>query len=223
MLPLSSACGTIDAHKSLSAVACPRLQTARYRPVAAYRTNRVSPEHTGGLGAALHYVNAGNGVKDCDVWSFYAERSGGPFPYRWPGTADYGASKFERYADDPPSFTGRRVDLLGRSLHAPLEVEPTAVVRDCLSAARTTSAKAPAKKAVVLINPEQFVGQVVWPEASPSTDILICRGSHESCSASSVRWARSVPERSLNLLFRRCGRVAVRARVRGGVRARHRS
>lgn len=103
-----------------------------------------------------------------DVWSFYAERRDGPFPYRWRGTADYGPSKFGRYADDPPSFTGRRVDLLGRSLHVPLEAEPTTVLRDYLSAARTTSAKELAKKAVVLISPEQLVGKVVWPEASPS-------------------------------------------------------
>ena len=38
-------------------------------------------------GAALHYLDAGKGVKDFDVWSFYAEREDGPFPYRWRGTA----------------------------------------------------------------------------------------------------------------------------------------
>ena len=119
-------------------------------------------------GAALHYVNARNGVKDFDVWSFYAERSDGPFPYRWRGTADYGPSKFGRYADDPPSFTGRRVDLLGRSLDVLLEAEPTTVLPDYLSAARTTSAKELAKKAVVLISPEQLVGKIVWPEAKLS-------------------------------------------------------
>jgi hypothetical protein len=64
-------------------------------------------------GAALHYLDGTNGVKDFDVWSFYAERGDGPFPYRWRGTADYGPSKFGRYPDDPPSFTGRRVDCSG--------------------------------------------------------------------------------------------------------------
>ena len=33
-------------------VACPRLQTAHYRPTAAYRTNRVNPEHAGALTTA---------------------------------------------------------------------------------------------------------------------------------------------------------------------------
>ncbi len=119
-------------------------------------------------GAALHYVDARNGVKDFDVWSFYAGRDDGPFPYRWRGTADYGPSKFGRYRDDPPSFTGRRVDLLGRSLDVPLDAEPTTALRDYLSTARTRSAEELAAKAVVLIYPEQFAGKVVWPEASPS-------------------------------------------------------
>jgi hypothetical protein len=119
-------------------------------------------------GAALHYLDARTGVKDFDVWSFYAQRGDGPFPYRWRGTADYGPSKFGRYRDDPPSFTGRRVDLLGRSLDVPLDAEPATVLRDYLSAARTPSAKALAAKAVVLIHPRQVAGNVVWPEASPS-------------------------------------------------------
>lgn len=117
-------------------------------------------------GAALHYLNASNGVKDFDIWSFYSERDDGPFPYRWRGTADYGPSKFGRYPDDPPSFTGRRVDLLGRSLAATLDADPAAVLRNYLSATRARSAKELAAKAVVLINPEERAGEIVWPEAA---------------------------------------------------------
>jgi hypothetical protein len=117
-------------------------------------------------GAALHYLDEKNGVKDFDVWSFYAARDDGPFPDRWRGTADYGPSKFGRYPDDPPSFTGRRVDLLGRSLDVPLDAEPATALRDYFSAARTRSAKELAAKAVVLINPGQPAGKVVWPVAS---------------------------------------------------------
>ena len=53
-------------------------------------------------GAALHYLDGTNGVKDFDVWSFYAALGDGPFPYRWRGTADFGPSKFGRYPGDPP-------------------------------------------------------------------------------------------------------------------------
>ena len=47
-------------------------------------------------GAALHYVNGRNGVKDFDVWSFYAQHDDWPFPARWRGTRDFGPSKFGR-------------------------------------------------------------------------------------------------------------------------------
>jgi hypothetical protein len=66
-----------------------------------------------GQGAALHYVGHVNGVKDFDVWSFYARRTDGPFPARWRGTADFGPSKFGRFPGDPPRYQGRRVDLTG--------------------------------------------------------------------------------------------------------------
>ena len=117
-------------------------------------------------GAALHYLDGKNGVKDFDVWSFYAVLGDGPFPYRWRGTADYGRSKFGRYPGDLPSFTGRRVDLLGRSLDAPPGAEPAAALRGWLSAARTETARQLAAKAVVLITPGHRAGEVIWPAAA---------------------------------------------------------
>jgi hypothetical protein len=51
-------------------------------------------------GAALHYVSKKNGVKDFDVWSFYAQYDDWPFPPRWRGTRDFGPSKFGRYPHD---------------------------------------------------------------------------------------------------------------------------
>ena len=111
-------------------------------------------------GAALHYLNGRIGVKD--VWSFYAALDDGPFPYRWRGTADFGRSRFGRYPGDPPSYTGRRVDFLGRSLRAMPGAEPADVLHDYLSAARTESAKKLAAKAVILIHPERHLGECIW-------------------------------------------------------------
>ena len=74
----------------------------------------------------------------------------------------YGPSKFGRYPGDPPSFSGRRVDLLGRSLEVLPGADPATVLRDYLSVALTASAKALAAKAVVLMYPEQLAGKVVW-------------------------------------------------------------
>jgi hypothetical protein len=117
-------------------------------------------------GAALHYVNGRNGVKDFDVWSFYAQHDDWPFPARWRGTRDFGPSKFGRYPDDPPRYLGRRVDLLGRSLPAEPGADPADALRRYLTARRTDSAKALAAKAVVLIHPKNRAGEIVWPLGS---------------------------------------------------------
>jgi hypothetical protein len=115
-------------------------------------------------GAALHFVDHCNGVKDFDVWSFYAALSSGPFPYRRVGNADFGPSKFGRWSeDDPERFVGRRVDLIGRSLAVPLDVDPAAMLRSYLSLRATESARALASKAVVLIRPANRIGEIVWP------------------------------------------------------------
>lgn len=65
-------------------------------------------------GAALHYCDKSNGIKDFDVWFFY------PFnqlhlPYRTIWTWDYNNQKFGRH----PSFQGykgRKVDVIVRSI-----------------------------------------------------------------------------------------------------------
>ena len=117
-------------------------------------------------GAALHYLNGENGVKDFDVWSFYAQYDDWPFPARWRGTRDFGPSKFGRYPGDPLRYSGRRVDLLGRSLPAPPGTDPADAIRRYLTARRTTSAKALAAKAVVLIDPQNRAGEIIWPTGS---------------------------------------------------------
>jgi hypothetical protein len=114
-------------------------------------------------GAALHYVDGENGVKDFDVWSFYAQLDDWPFPVRWRGTRDFGPSKFGRYPGDPPRYTGRRVDLLGRSLPAAPGTDPAHAIRDYLTAGRTNSARELAAKAAVLIDPMDRVGEIIWP------------------------------------------------------------
>jgi len=114
-------------------------------------------------GAAVHFVDHANGVKDFDVWSFYAELTDGPFPARWRGTADFGPSKFGRFPGDPLRYQGRRVDLIGRSLPVPLAADPAEVLCSYLSAAHTASAKALAAKAAVLIVPSDRAGEIIWP------------------------------------------------------------
>jgi hypothetical protein len=68
------------------------------------RTPEVAGRYAGHLlcralcqGAALHYLDGKNGVKDFDVWSFYAARDDAEFPVRWRKAVDFGPSKFGRY------------------------------------------------------------------------------------------------------------------------------
>ncbi len=117
-------------------------------------------------GAALHYVDHTNGVKDFDLWSFYAERADGPSQPDGEGAADFGRSKFGRFPGDPVRYCyqGRRVDLMGRSLPVSLAADLASVVRSYLSAAQTTSARALAAKAAVLIIPSDRAGEIIWPD-----------------------------------------------------------
>jgi hypothetical protein len=114
-------------------------------------------------GAAVHYVDKHNGVKDFDVWSFYAQHEDWPFPARWRATRDFGPSKFGRYPSDLAHYIGRRVDLLGRSLPVPAGTDPSDAIRCYLADAQTRSARELAAKAAVLIHPRERVGEVVWP------------------------------------------------------------
>jgi hypothetical protein len=121
-------------------------------------------------GAALHYVNGRNGVKDFDVWSFYAQYDDWPFPARWRGTRDFGPSKLGRYPRDAPRYSGRRVDLLGRSLRVEPGADLTEAIRRYLTVRRTRSAKQLAAKAVVLIDPESRLGEIAWSGANHTSE-----------------------------------------------------
>ena len=116
-------------------------------------------------GAALHYVDGRNGVKDFDVYTFYAESSIGRFPARWLTHADFGPSPHGRHPDDAPSYRGRRVDLIGRSLRANPGDDPVLALRHYLGHPTTATARHLAEKAVVLIDPEPLRGDVVWTPA----------------------------------------------------------
>jgi hypothetical protein len=145
-------------------------------------------------GAALHYVNGRNGVKDFGVWSFYAQYDDWPFPPRWRGTRDFGPSKFGRYPGDPPRYSGRRVDFLGRSLPAEPGAGPADVLRRYLAARRTDSAKALAAKAVILIDPQNracHASRITSSSARSGRppDVSRCRSRRRAASAATSRSA----------------------------------
>jgi len=113
-------------------------------------------------GAALHYLDGKNGVKDFDVWSFYRAADGRPFPYRRRGVADFGDPKFGT-SDDSPEYVGRRVDLIGRSIKAKDFSDPIVVLRNYFAQGKTETARLLARKSAILIEPPALLGTVVWP------------------------------------------------------------
>lgn len=114
-------------------------------------------------GAALHYLNGKNGVKDFDVWTFYSEHPSAPFPYRRMGGRDFGSTKFGRHPSNADRYKGRGVDLLGRSLKCSKNADPVKMIRDYLKNRETKSANELSKKAVVMLFPENLFGKVIWP------------------------------------------------------------
>ena len=113
----------------------------------------------------MHYLDGSTGVKDLDVWSFYREHPDGPFPHRRRRAVDFGTPKFGR-DEGHPDFVGRRVDLIGRSIKAADYSNPVQVLRDYLRAGQTESAEFLAEKAMILIEPAELLGTVVWPEGA---------------------------------------------------------
>lgn len=113
-------------------------------------------------GAALHYIDGKNGVKDFDVWSFYRESEARPFPRRRPRIIrDFGDARFGQ-SPDAPQLSGRRIDILVKSIHVPNDEPFEVAVRRFLEAGATTTARFLACKAVVVLCPKAAQGEVLW-------------------------------------------------------------
>lgn len=117
-------------------------------------------------GAAQHALYGKRGVKDFDVWFLFSQHQSRPFYYRRRfATADFGPSKFGvRREDAEAGFTGRRIDLLGRSLPVPVRADPINTWVDYLEFGRTKSARHLRQKAVVMLRPQSLLGDVIWSE-----------------------------------------------------------
>jgi len=111
-------------------------------------------------GAAMHYCDKVNGIKDFDVWFFY------PFnqkhlPYRTYWNWDYQNPKFGCHPSIP-DYSGRKVDVLVRSIKNYTHNEPIKTIHQFLEDENTASSRELAKKAAVMLSPESLLGQVVW-------------------------------------------------------------
>jgi hypothetical protein len=114
-------------------------------------------------GAALHLLDGQTGVKDFDVWTFYAAHPKVTYPARRRATRDFGDPKFGR-TPGREDFVGRQVDLLGRSLNTDVGTDPVAALRVYLEQKPTSAARYLAQKAAVIIEPAALLGTVAWPK-----------------------------------------------------------
>ena len=113
-------------------------------------------------GAALHYVDGKNGIKDWDVWSFYRQGPNAEYPYRRRTEYAFEDQRFGR-CRGRPEYLGRPVDVLGRSIEKQPSEDFADAIRRYLAAGRTTTSKKLSEKAVVIVEPEERRGEVVWP------------------------------------------------------------
>jgi hypothetical protein len=111
-------------------------------------------------GAAMHYYDHTNGIKDFDIWFFY------PFnkthlPYRTVWSWDYQNPRFGHHPANT-KHSGRDVDVLVRSIRNYSLYDPIATIHQFLLYEGTASASELGKKAVVLLYPNAFLGKVIW-------------------------------------------------------------
>lgn len=145
-------------------------------------------------GAALHYLDKVNGVKDFDIWTFYESVFG---EHRFPEQRrapkklrDFGSSKFGRRPND--GYQGRRVDMFGRSIKGASAYDAVRLwlsegLRkvDKMSPKRRDRLKKEGKlpssyclalKAVVAIYPPSLRGKVIWGQKDrPANPPIKCK------------------------------------------------
>ena len=117
-------------------------------------------------GAALHCYDGKNGVKDFDVWTFFAALPDVRyFPAKRRARRDFGTSKFGRHPADS-GYAGRRVDLLLRDIPCEDLGKPIETLQAYLERGHTESAKRLSEKAVVLLRPKALKGRLIWLKGS---------------------------------------------------------
>jgi hypothetical protein len=113
-------------------------------------------------GAAQHYVHGDRGVQDWDVVFFFRANPRWKFPPRWRGVKDFGPSRFGKNPDDGPTYSGRRIDVLGRDIPVAKGSTPVQAVIAYLRDGRTTSARLWAERPLVVLSPNKMLGRVIW-------------------------------------------------------------
>ncbi len=113
-------------------------------------------------GGALHYLDPTHGLNDFDVYTFYAAAPERRWYSKRNRHVDFGESKFGCSQISKAGFIGRRVDLMGRELPVNVGDPLDDSLRLYLAARKTRTACELASKAVVILEPEEQMGKVLW-------------------------------------------------------------
>jgi hypothetical protein len=118
-------------------------------------------------GGALHYLNGKWGVKDLDVYTFYAKHPTVQMHPLRHTVKDFGESEFgyrpDDLADRGKQFVGRAVDLLVRSLPVESDADPIDAVWNWLETSKNESPQLLKLAAVIGLYPDRYRGRVIWP------------------------------------------------------------
>jgi len=130
-------------------------------------------------GGALHLIDGKNGIKDFDIYRFFAKHPGRPDPdpaiYRGSTAEDFGdPRRFGRNTDPRASakvkrMTGRNVDIFSVALPVEPGSDPEPAIRALLAAPRTKRQRCLAEKAVVILDPKPY--RIVWPQRLESNSL----------------------------------------------------
>lgn len=111
-------------------------------------------------GAARHFCDGETGVKDFDVWTFYAKGpSSSRFPFRRRIRRDSELVRFGVH-HSRPNYIGRPVDFLWR-LIPPVRGSIESVVA-YLQLGETETARELSAAPVVVLEPRDHLGHVIW-------------------------------------------------------------
>jgi hypothetical protein len=156
-----------------------------------YRTSPIWAAHRDqllciclGQGSGRHLIDGRTGIKDFDVWTFFARRDDldarqVASAFRSGRHRDWGPSRFGTRTDSEfkrrfPQFKGRNVDLFATAIASNPGQDPATAVQTWLRDAKGRKAKLLAEKAFVMLEPRRL--EIVWPLKARGGPLLGYRG-----------------------------------------------
>lgn len=126
-------------------------------------------------GAALHYVDGKNGIRDFDTYIFFDNKSAIRYPVRRIGYRDFGKSKFGKTFHHPgknvnkhKNEKGRSIDIMGRQIEH-IDNDYKKSIKKWLQDAKSDTPYFLSQKAVVVLEPKKDLGEVIWKPSDKST------------------------------------------------------